>query len=127
MVNTRQIMGPPSNQLDETMRTFINESISTAIENVTRSIQEQLERTVTVLNTSVNGVCLRQDALAAQFTRIHGENMNWEVYVEALLKRFSSTYEDPMSELKNIRQKGGLVQLYIDAFDVIMTKVEIPE
>ncbi|GJW73773.1 putative mitochondrial protein [Tanacetum coccineum] len=62
-----------------------------------------------------------------QFTRIHGENVNWEVYVEALLKRFSSTYEDPMSELKNIRQKGGLVQLYIDAFDVIMTKVEIPE
>ncbi|GKA86443.1 putative mitochondrial protein [Tanacetum coccineum] len=62
-----------------------------------------------------------------QFTRIHFENVNWDVYVEALLKRFSSTYEDPMSELKNIRQKGGLVQLYIDAFDVIMTKVEIPE
>ncbi|GJW73776.1 putative mitochondrial protein [Tanacetum coccineum] len=201
MVNTRQITGPPSNQLDETMRTFINESISTAMENVTRSIQEQLERTVTALNTSVNGVCLRQDALAAQvqrvtgdtgtstnpnrivntrmsriakiefpkfygddptgwvyrcnqffkvddieegdkvklasmhlydkalawhqqFTRIHGENVNWEVYVEALLKRFSSTYEDPMSELKNIRQKGGLVQLYIDAFDVIMTKLQ---
>ncbi|GJU48942.1 putative mitochondrial protein [Tanacetum coccineum] len=62
-----------------------------------------------------------------QFTRIHEENVNWEVYVEALLKRFSGTYEDPMSELKNIRQKGGLVQLYIDSFDVIMTKVEIPE
>nr|GEV76882.1 retrotransposon protein, putative, unclassified [Tanacetum cinerariifolium] len=50
-----------------------------------------------------------------------------EVYVEALLKRFSSTYEDPMSELNNIRQKKGLVQLYIDAFDVIMTKMEIPK
>ncbi|GKE47029.1 gypsy/ty3 retroelement polyprotein, partial [Tanacetum coccineum] len=47
-----------------------------------------------------------------------------------ILKKWTkrcSTYEDHMSQLKNIRQKGGLVQLYIDAFDVIMTKVEIPE
>ncbi|GKA45224.1 UDP-glycosyltransferase 83A1 [Tanacetum coccineum] len=60
-----------------------------------------------------------------QFSRIHEENVSWEVYVEALLKRFCSTYEDPMSDLKNIRQKE--LQIYIDAFDLLMTKVELPE
>nr|GEU95515.1 hypothetical protein [Tanacetum cinerariifolium] len=123
------------------------------------------------MNNSVNGVCMRQDALAAdvqrltgetgtsntlnrlnntrmsriakiefpkfygddptgwvyrswhqQFNKIHGETVDWNVYVEALLKRFSICYEDPMSDLKNIRQQGGLVQVYIDAFDLIMTK-----
>ncbi|GJZ62382.1 hypothetical protein Tco_0618519 [Tanacetum coccineum] len=43
------------------------------MENVTRSIQEQLERTVTALNTSVNGVCFRQYALAAQVQRVTGD------------------------------------------------------
>nr|GEV98435.1 copia protein [Tanacetum cinerariifolium] len=49
------------------------------------------------------------------------------VYVEALLKRFCSTYEDPMTDLKNISQKGGLVQVYIDSFDILMNKVEVTE
>nr|GEW22469.1 putative UPF0481 protein At3g02645 [Tanacetum cinerariifolium] len=35
--------------------------------------------------------------------------------------------EDPMSDLKNIRSKGGTIQIYIDAFDMLMTKVEVPE
>nr|GEW97139.1 hypothetical protein [Tanacetum cinerariifolium] len=62
-----------------------------------------------------------------KYSKIHGEDMLWEVYVEALLKRFCSTYEDPMTDLKNISQKGGSVQVYIDAFDVLMTKVEVPK
>ncbi|GJW00940.1 putative mitochondrial protein [Tanacetum coccineum] len=62
-----------------------------------------------------------------QFTKSHGEIIDWNVYVEALLNRFSSCYEDPMSDLKNIRQQEGLVQVYIDAFDMIMTKVDVPE
>ncbi|GJW24762.1 copia protein [Tanacetum coccineum] len=146
MVNTRQIIGQASGQIDDAMKTFITETISIAlalsIENVTRSIQEQM---------SVNGVCLRQDFLASELQRLIGETNTYttpnrtvyrcnqffkvddivegdkEVYVEALLKRFSSTYKDPMSELKNIRQRGRLVQLYIDAFDLIMTKVEVLE
>nr|GEX64767.1 hypothetical protein [Tanacetum cinerariifolium] len=43
-----------------------------------------------------------------QLSRIHEENVAWEVYVKALLKRFYSTYEDPMSDLKNIRPKGPM-------------------
>nr|GEU41855.1 retrotransposon-related protein [Tanacetum cinerariifolium] len=55
---------------------------------------------------------------------MHGEDLLWEVYVEALLKRFSSTYEDPMTDMKNISQKGGSVQVYIDDFDVLMIKLQ---
>ncbi|GKD42640.1 reverse transcriptase [Tanacetum coccineum] len=62
-----------------------------------------------------------------QYSKMYGEEMLWEVYVEALLKRFCSTYENPMTDLKNISQKEGYVQVYIDAFDVLMTKVEVPE
>nr|GEU47026.1 hypothetical protein [Tanacetum cinerariifolium] len=53
---------------------------------------------------------------------MHGEDLLWEVYVEALLKRFSSTYEDPITDMKNISQKGGYVQVYIDDFNVLMIK-----
>ncbi|GJT98868.1 gypsy/ty3 retroelement polyprotein [Tanacetum coccineum] len=191
--------------MDDATRSFITEIINAALaasmESINRSFQEQLERTVIAMNNSVNGVCMRQDALAAdvqrlngetgtsnrpnntrmsriakiefpkfygddptgwvyrcnqffkvddilledkvklasmhvydkalawhqQFNMIHGETVDWNVYVEALLKRFSSCYEDPIFDLKNIRQKGGLVQVYIDAFDLIMTKVDVPE
>ncbi|GJV25163.1 UDP-glycosyltransferase 83A1-like protein [Tanacetum coccineum] len=61
-----------------------------------------------------------------QCSRIHEENVAWEVYVEALLKRFCSTYEDPMSDLKNIRQKevyrSDLHILML--IDLLKTKVE---
>nr|GEV43840.1 ribonuclease H-like domain-containing protein [Tanacetum cinerariifolium] len=60
------------------------------------------------------------------YSKTYGEDVLWEVYVEALLKRFCSTYED-MTDLKNISQKGGSVQVYIDAFDVLITKVEMLE
>ncbi|GKE44017.1 retrovirus-related pol polyprotein from transposon 297 family protein [Tanacetum coccineum] len=128
--------------MDYSMKSFITEIISatmaSSIESIDRSFQEQLERIVTTKNNSVNGVYdilpedkvklasmhLYDKALAwhQQFTKIHGETVDWNVYVEALLKRFSSFYEDPMSDLKNIRQQGGLMQVYIDAFDLIMTK-----
>ncbi|GJU00268.1 glycoside hydrolase, catalytic domain-containing protein [Tanacetum coccineum] len=163
--------------MDDATRSFITETINPALaasmESINRSFQERLERTITAMNNSVNAVCMRQDALAADVQRLNGETgtsnrpnntrmsriakiefpkfygddpagcinlginnslrsmvkqlIDWNVYVEALLKRFSSCYEDPMSDLKNIRQKGGLVQVYIDAFDLIMTKVDVPE
>nr|GEZ63012.1 reverse transcriptase [Tanacetum cinerariifolium] len=60
-----------------------------------------------------------------QFSKMCREDLLWEAYVEALLKRFCNTYEDPMTDLKNISQKMGSVQVYIDAFDVLMAKAEL--
>ncbi|GKA70100.1 hypothetical protein Tco_0776164, partial [Tanacetum coccineum] len=117
------------------------------------------------MNNSVNGVCMRQDALAVDIQRLTGETSTsttlnrlnntrmskiakiefpkfygddptgWVYRCNQFFKvddilpedKVSSFYEDPMSDLKFIRQKGGLVQVYIDAFDLIMTKVDVPE
>nr|GEV21969.1 zinc knuckle CX2CX4HX4C [Tanacetum cinerariifolium] len=77
MVNTRQIVSQTPNQMDDATKSFITETINAAmaasIESINRSFQEQLERTVTSVNNSVNGVCMRQDALAADVQRLAGK------------------------------------------------------
>ncbi|GJR50969.1 copia protein [Tanacetum coccineum] len=116
MMNTRQVIWP----IDDSLKSFIIEAIEASLAStmavVNKTIEDQVNKSIADMNSSVN-----------EFSRVNVENVTCEVYVEALLKRFCSTYEDPMSKLKNIRQKDGLVQVYIDAFDLLMTKVEVPE
>ncbi|GJY83879.1 retrotransposon-related protein [Tanacetum coccineum] len=38
-----------------------------------------------------------------QFEKINGEAVSWEDYKEALLARFDTEFEDPLSELKNLK------------------------
>ncbi|GJV13443.1 putative nucleotidyltransferase, ribonuclease H [Tanacetum coccineum] len=180
MMNTRQVIWP----IDDSLKSFIIEAITVALAStmavVNKTIEDQVNKSIAAMNSSVNEVCVRQDFLNSEiqmllgetstsyvtyrnnnprmsqmtkikfrkfygddptgwvyrcnqlfkvdkFSRVNVENVTCEVYVKALLKRFFSTYEDPMSKLKNIRQKDGLVQVYIDAFDLLMTKVEVPE
>ncbi|KAG8390893.1 hypothetical protein BUALT_Bualt01G0130900 [Buddleja alternifolia] len=50
-------------------------------------------------------------------TRIDRDMPNWGEYVTALLDRFGSLlFEDPMSELMDLRQTGS-VREYLDKFD----------
>ncbi|PWA89970.1 hypothetical protein CTI12_AA060100 [Artemisia annua] len=42
----------------------------------------------------------------------------------AILKRFGIVYDDPMSEIKKLKQTGN-VQDYIDAFDKFMCRIEL--
>ncbi|GJX55739.1 retrotransposon-related protein [Tanacetum coccineum] len=200
MVNSRQLAAP----IDESLKNHIADAIAAAMANVTKSIADQVNKSIDAMNESIKGVCTRKDFLCAemkklsgeaststvpnranhpkvsimakiefpkfsgddptgwvyrcnhffkvdaveenqkvklafmhlydkalawhqQYSKMYGEDMLWEVYVEALLKRFCSTYEDHMTDLKNISQKVGSVHVYIDAFDVLMTKVEVHE
>ncbi|GKE61530.1 hypothetical protein Tco_1511897, partial [Tanacetum coccineum] len=56
------------------MKTFITDTIvavlASSMKSVTRSFQEQWDRTVTAMNTSVNRFCMRQDALASDVQRL---------------------------------------------------------
>ncbi|XP_071737634.1 uncharacterized protein [Rutidosis leptorrhynchoides] len=61
-----------------------------------------------------------------QFVKAHGEDVDWDTYSKAILKRFGSSVEDPMAELKNLKQMGS-VQAYQDAFEELLNKVEISE
>nr|GEU48888.1 hypothetical protein [Tanacetum cinerariifolium] len=62
----------------------------------------------------------------SQFIRPHGTIVTWEVYKETILARFGNVYEDPMSELKNLKYETTARE-YEDAFDSLLSRVEISE
>ncbi|XP_071739536.1 uncharacterized protein [Rutidosis leptorrhynchoides] len=61
-----------------------------------------------------------------QFVKTHGEDVDWLVYAEAVQKRFGSTIEDPLAELKNLRQNGSL-KIYNDEFEQLLNKTEVTD
>ncbi|XP_071704201.1 uncharacterized protein [Rutidosis leptorrhynchoides] len=60
------------------------------------------------------------------YVRIHGEDIDWTTYAEAIQKRFGSVIDDPLSELKNLKQTGT-VQSYYGEFERLINKLEVNE
>ena len=53
--------------------------------------------------------------------------LRWEEYAKALRARFGSlAYEDPMAEIKKLKQTGGL-QEYVRAFDMLLDRTHLGE
>ena len=52
--------------------------------------------------------------------------MTWEVYKQAILDRFGSVYDDPMSKLKNLKYETTSRD-YEYAFDNLLSRVEVSE
>nr|GFB84215.1 putative mitochondrial protein [Tanacetum cinerariifolium] len=50
-----------------------------------------------------------------QFVKINGDNVSWNVYVKEIMSRFGDVYEDPLVELKNLKQDGE-VKKYQEKF-----------
>ncbi|GJW59898.1 retrotransposable element Tf2 [Tanacetum coccineum] len=61
-----------------------------------------------------------------QLMKIHGEIVEWSLYESEILKRFGACYEDPMEELKNLKQDGSVAN-YQDQFKVLLGKVELSD
>ncbi|GKB17145.1 gypsy/ty3 retroelement polyprotein [Tanacetum coccineum] len=61
-----------------------------------------------------------------QFVRRFGENVTWQEYVREIKLRFDLVFEDPMVELKNLRQATS-VHVYQDLFEALINKVELTE
>ncbi|GKC32852.1 gypsy/ty3 retroelement polyprotein [Tanacetum coccineum] len=61
-----------------------------------------------------------------QFVKIHGEDVAWNVYEEAISKRFGHLNEDPMAELKYLRYKS-IMKEYQSQFEKVVTQVDITE
>lgn len=59
-----------------------------------------------------------------QFVELTSEDVAWEVCQEVILKRFGSGYDDPLLELKNLRQQGT-VQSYHDAFNLPLCRIKL--
>ncbi|KAG8383721.1 hypothetical protein BUALT_Bualt04G0043300 [Buddleja alternifolia] len=59
--------------------------------------------------------------------RMTREVPNWEEYIRALNNRFGAlVYDDPMSELVNLKQVGT-IQQYLDKFDEIVNCMDLPD
>jgi hypothetical protein len=61
-----------------------------------------------------------------QFLKKHGDGCPWEMYAEQALKRFGNVFEDPMVELKNLKQTS-IVQVYQDQFEELLNRLELTE
>ncbi|GJV55960.1 retrotransposon-related protein [Tanacetum coccineum] len=62
----------------------------------------------------------------SQYLKNQGGFVNWEVYKQAVLARFGSVFDDPMTELKNLKYENS-AKTYEDAFDDLLSRVEISE
>ncbi|GJW51736.1 retrotransposon-related protein [Tanacetum coccineum] len=61
-----------------------------------------------------------------QFVKRFGENVPWNVYEAEILSRFGEVYDDPLVELKNLKQTTD-VQSYQDKFEMLLNKVDLSE
>ncbi|GKB98805.1 reverse transcriptase [Tanacetum coccineum] len=61
-----------------------------------------------------------------QFEKLNGDSVSWEDYKKALLARFDIEFEDPLSELKNLKC-DSIVQKYHERFELLLNKVDLPE
>lgn len=58
------------------------------------------------------------------FEKINGLEVPWEVYEEEALKKFEAVVEDPMADLKSLRQDGKM-KVYQDQLDALLSKADI--
>ncbi|GKB84340.1 reverse transcriptase [Tanacetum coccineum] len=61
-----------------------------------------------------------------KFVKIHGETVTWELYETEFHRRFGFCYEDPMKEIKNLKQ-SGIVPEYQDKFEGLRSRVKLNE
>ncbi|GJT56985.1 hypothetical protein Tco_0992039 [Tanacetum coccineum] len=56
-----------------------------------------------------------------QFIKSQGGYASWETYKQAVLARFGTVYDDPISELKNLKYET-ITRVYQDAFDDLLSR-----
>ncbi|GJT37852.1 gypsy/ty3 retroelement polyprotein, partial [Tanacetum coccineum] len=61
-----------------------------------------------------------------EYLSVNGENVSWKVYKNAIIQRFGSVFEDPMSALKNAKYEKNARE-YQDLFDTLLCRVNISQ
>ncbi|GJX99566.1 gypsy/ty3 retroelement polyprotein [Tanacetum coccineum] len=61
-----------------------------------------------------------------QYVKKYPDNTPWEHFEVEVVKRFGVLYDDPIVELKNLKQTGS-VQTYQEVFEALLNKVDLPE
>ncbi|GJY94660.1 putative mitochondrial protein [Tanacetum coccineum] len=61
-----------------------------------------------------------------QYVKKYHDNTPWEHFEVEVVKRFGVLYDDPIVELKNLKQTGS-VQTYQEDFEALLNRVDLPE
>nr|GEU79283.1 hypothetical protein [Tanacetum cinerariifolium] len=61
-----------------------------------------------------------------KYMKNYPDNTPWEYFEVEVVKRFGVLYDDPIVELKNLKQTGS-VQTYQEAFEALLNRVDLPE
>ncbi|GJS53570.1 putative mitochondrial protein [Tanacetum coccineum] len=61
-----------------------------------------------------------------KYVKKYPDNTPWEHFEVEVVKRFGVLYDDPIVELKNLKQTGS-VQTYQEAFEALLNRVDLPE
>ncbi|GKD40714.1 hypothetical protein Tco_1260921 [Tanacetum coccineum] len=93
-----------------------------SIDALTRMMAENGVMGNKTLEKTVGGALLWHN----QFIKSQGGYSSRETYKQAVLARFGTVYDDPMSELKNLKYETT-ARVYQDAFDDLLSRVEISE
>ena len=81
--------------------------------------------------SKISIVSLHLESVALQwhknFLKLKNRTPSWGEYVKALRSRFGfAAYEDPMAELKKLKQTGPL-QEYVKAFEMLLDRAQLGE
>ncbi|GJX25127.1 retrotransposable element Tf2 [Tanacetum coccineum] len=110
--NTRAIVDEATRQ---SLNDLVHELVNTAVDNIAD-------------NCKVNLVSIHLFDLALmwhrQFVKFIGDDVDWNVYRGAILKRFDVAYDDPLGEVKKLKQTSTM-QEYIDAFDRLLCIINL--
>ncbi|GJY57506.1 retrotransposable element Tf2 [Tanacetum coccineum] len=129
--------------LDDQTKAFIQQLIDSAMADIQSSFQYALQQVVLqqdylvffsvehvddVDKVRLASIHFFDSALVwhQQFDKLNGNSVSWEDYQKALLARFDIDFEDPLSELKNLKC-DSTVQKYHEKFELLLNKVEMLE
>ena len=84
-------------------------------------VQEDMKVELAAMHLSDRALVWHQ-----QFLKNYGDGCDWNVYAEQALKRFGNVFEDPMVELKNLKQTST-VQVYQDKFEDLLNRMNLTE
>nr|GEV73151.1 reverse transcriptase [Tanacetum cinerariifolium] len=80
---------------------------------------ESLQETMAALQEAMNNMMTQQQLVNAELEALKNDEGTREV-----VKRFGAVYEDPILDLKNLRQEG-YVQQYQEAFETLLNRVKL--
>nr|GEV56320.1 retrotransposable element Tf2 [Tanacetum cinerariifolium] len=103
MVNSRQLdqIAAP---IDYSLKNHIAEAIAAAMTPVTKTIEDQVNKSIDAMNESVKGVCTRQDFLCYEMKKLSGEDLLLLLQFDPIILRCNQFFQvDAVEEDQKVK------------------------